>query len=74
MEKIHENMHVFMYMYFLHFSAYFSPHDIIAEKGPFYSPLLQGSNMDDEIDYVLSIMDELTKELIKEGWLGKYLH
>ena len=25
--------------------------------------------MDDEIDYVLSIMDELTKELIKEGRL-----
>lgn len=29
--------------------------------------------MDDEIDYVLSIMDELTKELIKEGRLGEYL-
>ena len=41
MEKIHEN-HVFMYfMYktcmfyvFSPFSAYFSPHNIIAEKGP----------------------------------------
>ena len=41
MEKIHENMHVLRscikhecFMYFLHFSAYFPPHDIIAEKDP----------------------------------------
>ena len=36
MEKIHESMHVFMFScfhVFPPFSAYFSPHDIIAEKG-----------------------------------------
>ena len=42
MEKIHENMHVFMLSCIKHacchvfspFSAYFTPHDMIAEKGP----------------------------------------
>ena len=42
MEKIHENMHVFMLSCIKHaclhvfspFSAYFFAHDIIAEKGP----------------------------------------
>ena len=41
MEKIHKNIHVFMlscikhacFLVFSPFSAYFSPHDIIAEKG-----------------------------------------
>ena len=47
MEKIHNNMHVFMLSCIKHaclhvhvfspFSAYFSPHDIIAEKGPLQS-------------------------------------
>ena len=32
MEKIHENMHVSCIS---PFSAYFSPHDIIVEMGPF---------------------------------------
>ena len=42
MEKIHKNIHVFMlscikqacFHVFSPFSAYFSPHDIIVEKGP----------------------------------------
>ena len=42
MEKIHENMHVFMLLCIKHacfrvfspFSAYLFPHDIIAEKDP----------------------------------------
>ena len=44
MEKIHKNIRVFMLSCIKHacfhvfspFSAYFSPHDIIAEKGPLY--------------------------------------
>ena len=36
MEKIHENMLVFMKAAFSPFSAYFSPYYIIAEKGSFH--------------------------------------
>ena len=41
MEKIHKNIHVFMLSCIKHalfspFSAYFSPHDIIAEMGLLY--------------------------------------
>ena len=48
MEKIHDNMHVFMLSCIKHacfdvfspFSAYFFAHDIIAEKGPLFLCLL----------------------------------
>ena len=48
MEKIHKNIRVFMLSCIKHacfhvfspFSAYFSPHDIIAEKGLLYQKLV----------------------------------
>ena len=43
MEKIHENVgfHAFMYKTYVScIFAYFSPHDIMAEKGPLFADVM----------------------------------